>query len=98
MSLIKVSSEELSMLSSQCAAAASAIAEQYTTLGGQVAAVAEVEWQGVAATQFNGLFTEWKTAAANMEQALSGISTMLSTAGSNYQSTEDANASMLSAR
>lgn len=98
MSLIKVTSEELTTLSGQCSQAASAIAEQYNTLGGQVAAVAEVEWQGVAATQFNGLFTEWKTAAANMEQALSGISSMLGTAATNYQNTEDQNASMLAPR
>lgn len=84
---IKVTPEQLSALSGQVARSAGGIEQQ---LGGltQVLAPLGSDWAGQAHAQFSALWTEWHTAARNLNEALEGISRLLAQAGRAYASAE----------
>jgi len=89
MTLIKVTSEELHTLSGQVASGSNQIQDQLSQMASQVTSVVGGEWQGVASSQFNTLWDEWQRSAAGLKDALDGISRLLGSAGTQYQSTED---------
>ncbi|MGH2914255.1 MAG: WXG100 family type VII secretion target [Solirubrobacteraceae bacterium] len=89
MSLIKVTSEELHTLSSNVMAGSNSIQDQLTQMQNQVLAVIGGEWQGQASGQFDTLWNEWQRSAAGLKDALDGISRLLNSAGTQYQTTED---------
>jgi WXG100 family type VII secretion target len=90
MTQIKVTAAELHNLSGQVSNGANNIQNELSTLGNQVISVVGGDWSGAASSQFHQLYTEWQTSAANLQQALEGISRLLSQAGTQYQTTEDA--------
>ena len=45
-------------------------------------------WEGAASGAFQQLWQEWQTGAAQVQQALTGISTLLGNAGTTYQQAE----------
>ncbi len=87
---IQVTTEQLQQLSIQVSNGASNIEQELGTLMNQVNAVVGEGWVGAASGQFHVLYSEWQTSAKNLQQALTGISSLLSQAGTQYQNTEDA--------
>jgi WXG100 family type VII secretion target len=89
MSLIKVTSEELHTLSMQVRSGSEQIQNQLLTLQNHVTSVVGGEWMGAASGAFHERYEEWNTSAAGLRDALDGIATLLMSAGTQYQSTED---------
>lgn len=90
MSFLKVTAEELHQVAGQLQTAAANINDENGRAMNQVNALIGEGWDGAASAQFNALFAEWKTGADQVQEALHGISGLLSQAGTQYQSTEDA--------
>jgi WXG100 family type VII secretion target len=88
MALIKVTSEDLANASSQLSTGAQEIDSQLGSMHSLVQELVASDWQGAASSSFETLYQEWNTSAANLRQALDGISKLLSHAASAYASTE----------
>lgn len=88
MALIKVTSEDLASASSQLTTGSQEIDGQLNTMHHLVQELVASDWQGSASSSFESLYQEWNTSAANLRQALDGISKLLSDAASAYASTE----------
>ncbi len=88
MAEIKVTSAELHSVSAQLAAGSSDIEGRLARLHAQVQALVDNGWQGSASAAFNDLYTQWNTSAAQLKQALDGISRQLSNAATTYEQTE----------
>jgi len=88
MALIKVTSEDLANASSQLSTGSQEIDTQLHTMHNLVQDLVDSDWQGAASTSFKDLYQEWNTSAANLRQALDGISKLLANAASAYASTE----------
>ena len=95
MSQIKVTSEELLSTSSSLATGAQNVAEELARLRGLVESLIGAEWSGAASGSFTELWQKWGTGANQVQQALEGISQMLSAAANTYQQTEDQLANQL---
>jgi WXG100 family type VII secretion target len=89
MSYIKVTAEELHSVSSRLNSSAQTINETNSSAMAQVNGLVGAGWEGAASAQFNALFTSWKQGADQVQQALNGISQLLSGAGTAYQQTEE---------
>jgi WXG100 family type VII secretion target len=87
-SFIKVTAEELQSVSTQLNGAASEIGGQNATALNMVNGLVGQGWEGAASSQFDSLFTTWKTSADNLLRSLEGISQLLSQAGVAYSETE----------
>jgi WXG100 family type VII secretion target len=85
---IQVQSHELGNLGTQVGNGARNIHGELATLKGQVDQISD-SWSGAAQQQFEELYREWQTSAQSLHHALEGISTLLSQAATQYQSTED---------
>ncbi len=88
MSFIKVTAEELSQLSAQLSSTAGTIQGESDGARGQVQNVVGAGWEGAASGQFAALFQQWETSSTQLIEALNGISTLLSQAGTAYAETE----------
>jgi WXG100 family type VII secretion target len=88
MSLIKVTSEDLANASAQLNSGSQEIDAQLGSMHSLVQELVASDWQGAASSSFESLYQEWNTSAANLRQALEGISRLLSNAASAYASTE----------
>jgi WXG100 family type VII secretion target len=88
MALIKVTSEDLANASAQLNSGSQEIDAQLGTMHSLVQELVASDWQGAASSSFDSLYQEWNTSAANLRQALEGISRLLSNAASAYASTE----------
>ena len=88
MALIKVTSEDLANASAQLNTGAQEIDTQLNSMRGLVQELVASDWQGAASSSFDTLYQEWNTSAANLRQALDGISKLLANAASSYASTE----------
>jgi WXG100 family type VII secretion target len=88
MSLIKVTSEDLANASAQLNSGSQEIDAQLGSMHSLVQELVAGDWQGAASSSFESLYQEWNTSAANLRQALEGISRLLSNAASAYASTE----------
>ena len=95
MSEIKVTSEELLSTSSSLATGAQNVAEELARLRGLVESLIGAQWVGAASSSFNELWQKWGTGANQVQQALEGISQMLTAAANTYQQTEDQLANQL---
>ena len=84
---IKVTPEQLTMLSGQVARGAGEIEAQ---LGGLTQTLAPLgsDWAGQAQAQFQALWQEWHTAAKKLNEALQGISALMAQAGHAYATAE----------
>jgi WXG100 family type VII secretion target len=89
MSYIKVTAEELHGVASQLNGAANTINDANTSAMSQVTNLVGAGWDGAASAQFHELFTTWKTGAMQVQEALAGISQLLSSAGTTYANTEE---------
>ena len=88
MALIRVTSEDLANASAQLNSGSQEIDAQLSTMHSLVQELVASDWQGAASSSFESLYQEWNTSAANLRQALNGISRLLSNAASAYASTE----------
>ncbi len=88
MSLIKVTSEDLANASAQLSSGSQEIDTQLLSMQNLVQGLVASDWQGAASSSFETLYQEWNTSAANLRQALEGISKLLANAASAYASTE----------
>jgi WXG100 family type VII secretion target len=88
MALIKVTSEDLANASAQLNSGSQEIDTQLNTMHGLVQELVSSDWQGAASSSFESLYQEWNVSAANLRQALEGISKLLAQAASAYSSTE----------
>jgi WXG100 family type VII secretion target len=88
MALIKVTSEDLANASAQLSSGSQEIDTQLLSMQNLVQGLVAGDWQGAASSSFETLYQEWNTSAANLRQALEGISKLLANAASAYASTE----------
>jgi WXG100 family type VII secretion target len=88
MALIKVTSEDLANASAQLSSGSQEIDTQLGSMQSLVQGLVASDWQGAASSSFETLYQEWNTSAANLRQALEGISKLLANAASAYASTE----------
>jgi WXG100 family type VII secretion target len=88
MALIKVTSEDLANASAQLNSGSQEIDAQLSSMHSLVQELVASDWQGAASSSFESLYQEWNTSAANLREALNGISRLLSNAASAYASTE----------
>lgn len=97
MSAIKVTSEQLQAVSTQLQTGSQDVAQQLSTMESRVKALVDADWNGAASDSFRSLWDKWHTGAAQVKEALDGISQMLGQAARAYQETEDQLAQQLRA-
>jgi WXG100 family type VII secretion target len=88
MSLIKVTSEDLANAATQLSTGSQEIDSHLTTMRNLVQSLVAGDWQGAASSSFDGLYQQWNTSAANLREALDGISKLLANAATAYSTTE----------
>ena len=86
---IKVTPEQLHDTSSKLSNGASNIEATLADLSNRVTALG-AEWAGQASGRFQDLYAQWQQGAQQLREALVGISTLTSQAGTAYQQSEDA--------
>jgi WXG100 family type VII secretion target len=74
---VKVTPEDLSSASTQLSTGSQEIYSQLTMLRGTVHVLARSDWQGAELSTSGRLCQQWNTAAANLREALDGLSSML---------------------
>ncbi|MDQ6613797.1 MAG: WXG100 family type VII secretion target [Actinomycetota bacterium] len=85
---IKVTSEELHSVSSSLQHGSEDVANQLAQMRSQVQGLVDSNWQGAASNSFRDLFDKWHKGAADVKEALDGISHMLGSAADTYERTE----------
>jgi WXG100 family type VII secretion target len=88
MSLIKVTAEDLTSTASFLGTSAQSIAETNSAAMSQVNALVGGGWLGAGSAAFEAAMQEWQTGAAQVQDALSKIGSLVSTAASTYSSTD----------
>jgi WXG100 family type VII secretion target len=88
MSLIRVTSEDLASAAAQLSTGSQEIDTQLTGMHNLVESLVSSDWQGAASSSFESLYQQWNTSAANLRQALDGISKLLANAATAYANTE----------
>jgi WXG100 family type VII secretion target len=89
MSTLKVTSEQLQSISAQLAAGKEDVQQQLATMEAKVKGLVDADWTGAASDAFRDLWDKWHTGAAQLRDALEGISGMLGQTARAYQQTED---------
>lgn len=87
MQQLKVTSSELTTLSGEVNGVAENVGSDFSALQSKVLGVA-TEWTGQAASSFQALYDEWNKGAAQIQEALAGISQLLSGAAATYDQAE----------
>lgn len=95
MSQIKVTSEDLISTAHSLSSGATHVAEELASLRSKVESLIGGQWNGAASQSFHELWQRWHQGAAQVHDALEGISQMLTGAARVYQDTEDQLASNL---
>lgn len=67
----------LTSMAGQCRSAAADSQAQTSALSGRINADVTAGWEAGSAQAFLGLYQQWQTAAANVQQALTGIGQLL---------------------
>lgn len=93
MSGFKVTPEQLHQLSGRTTSTASSIEGETRTLESALQPLFGADWTGQAQAEFQRLWDEWHRNARGMNEALTGIASLLRNAGDAYQQAEDAVAS-----
>jgi WXG100 family type VII secretion target len=88
MALIKVTSEDLATVSAQLSSGSEEIDSQLARMRGLVQSLVSSDWQGAASSSFDSLYQQWNTSAANLREALDGISRLVANAATAYANTE----------
>lgn len=94
---IRVSPEQLDGLGSRVMSGSGQIESELRTLSGVLAPLGS-DWAGPAQTRFLSLWQEWQQAAEQLHTALTGISQLLTNAGSAYAQLETQIAQSFAAR
>lgn len=89
MGTLKVTSEQLISLSQSLKTGSDQVQQQLASMRGQVAPLA-TDWEGSASAQFQQLWSQWESGAKQVQEALTGISTLLTRAGQTYDQAESA--------
>ncbi|NYE94488.1 WXG100 family type VII secretion target [Psychromicrobium silvestre] len=84
----KVTSEQLSHVSTQLSSGSADIEGKLSNLNAQVKALIDNDWQGGASTSFNDLYEQFHRAGMDLKSALDGISHQLGAAAREYEQTE----------
>lgn len=84
---ISVTPEQLQTISGQMTQGASDVDETLGRLKGYVTPL-QSDWVGTAQAQFEALWQQWQTGAANVQAALTGIAQLTMNAASSYDQTE----------
>ncbi len=87
MSGIKVTPEQLASLSSRVSTGSASIESELRSLATTLAPLGS-DWAGVAQQRFQALWNEWQKSAEGLHNALSGVSQLLSQAGTSYAEAE----------
>lgn len=87
MTSFRVTPTELLDLSHRVQDTAGSIESSLGVLRARVAPIG-ASWDGAAHERFEGLYAEWSRAADGLQQALAGISQLLSQAGQGYEEVE----------
>ena len=88
MPAINVTSEQLQSVSSQLQRGSDDVSQQLSAMEAQVKALVDADWTGAASDSFRSLWDQWHTGAAQVREALDGISQMLGQAARTYADTE----------
>src|SRR5918998_4863179 len=86
---IRVTPERLQSIAGQLNSGAANIESINSQLQSQVAPLGS-DWAGVAQARFHELWAEWQRSSRGIQEALTGISTLMSQASANYADTEQA--------
>lgn len=89
---IRVTPEQLQGISAQLNAGAAEFESKNSQLQSQVAPLGS-DWAGVAQARFQELWMQWHQSSQGIQQALQGISQLMTQASANYADTEAAVAS-----
>ena len=87
MTAFRVTPAELMSLSQQVQGTAGSIESELAGLRGRVVPISGT-WTGQAQDRFQALYDEWNRSAQGLQQALAGISQLLSQAGQSYDEAE----------
>ncbi len=87
MTAFRVTPAELLALSQQVNGTAGQIEAELGSLRGRVLPISGT-WSGAAQDRFQALYDDWSRNAQGLQQALGGISQLLSQAGQGYDETE----------
>ena len=85
---IKVTPEQLNLLSGQVGRGSGEIEGQLRALSNTVAPLVGGDWAGQAQQRFTALWDEWQRSAQGLQHALDGISQLLGQAGTSYAQAE----------
>lgn len=85
---IRVTPEELEAQAAQVMSQAGQISQAISTLQSQVADLGS-RWEGAGSAGFQQLFEEWRTGAASVHEAMSGISTLLNQGANAYRQADE---------
>jgi len=88
-STLKVTSEQLQSVSSQLATGKEDVQQQLASMEAKVRGLVDSDWTGAASDAFRDLWDKWHSGAAQLRDALDGISSMLHQTAQAYQKTED---------
>lgn len=80
MSLTKVTSADLASVSAQLSIGSQEIDGHLAAMRGTVQSLAGSDWPGAGSSVFESFRQQWNTSAANLREALEGISGLLSSA------------------
>jgi 6 kDa early secretory antigenic target len=86
---IRVTPEQLQSIAGQLNSGASNIESINSQLQSQVAPLGS-DWAGVAQARFHELWAEWQRSSRGIQEALHGISGLMTQASANYADTEQA--------
>ncbi len=89
MPAIKVTSEQLESVSNQLRAGSEDVSSQLRSMESQVKGLVDADWQGAASDSFRDMWDQWQVGAAQVKEALDGISQMMAQAAATYRDTEE---------
>jgi len=89
MSMIRVTAEDLERVAGQIRSGEASVNDQLSALKAAVDSLVGGDWAGAASAQFEQMYTEWNQGAAQLNQALVGISELLDNAAKAYRETEE---------
>jgi WXG100 family type VII secretion target len=88
MALIKVTSEDLASAAAQLSMGSQEIDSHLAGMRNLIQSLVASDWMGAASSSFDALYQQWNISAANLREALDGVSKLLANAATAYASTE----------
>lgn len=92
---IRVTPEQLHQVAGQLNAGSAQIEATLRQLSGNVQPLGS-DWAGVAQARFLALWAQWQRDGQGLHEALTGIARLMQQAATNYETTEQSNASSFS--